>query len=257
MSEIHSTAVIDPKAEIGADVDIGPYCVIGPKARVENGCRLISHVNIAGNTVLGESCEVYPFASIGMKTQDMKYAGGDPGVRIGGKTTIREYVTINAATYDGDFTRIGSGCLLMAYAHVAHDCQIEEDVIMANCATLAGHIIVESQVIIGGLAGVHQFVRLGRMSIVGGCSKVVKDVPPYMMADGHPLEIKGLNNIGLKRRNVSLEHRKTVKEAYKILYRQNLTTSLAVEKIKSEVERIPEVAHILEFIEKSERGITK
>lgn len=257
MANIHPTAIVDKSAEIGEDVEIGPYCVIGPQISLGRGSKLISHVNVDGKTSIGEECTIYPFASIGTKTQDLKYKGGEPGVVIGSKTTIREYVTVNAATSDGDYTRVGSGCLIMAYAHVAHDCEVRDEAIMANCATLAGHIVVEEKTIIGGLTAVHQFVRLGRMSIMGGCSKVIKDVPPYMMADGHPLEVKGLNSVGLKRRNVSPEHRKVLKEVYRILYRQNLTTRDAVEKIRSEIERIPEVGHILEFIEGSERGITK
>jgi len=257
MNEIHPTAIVDSAASIGDNVSIGPYSVVGPNVVLGAGTCLHSHVNIDGNTELGEDCTVYPFASIGTKTQDLKFKGGNPGVKIGANTTIREYVTVNAATYDGDFTRVGSGCLLMAYAHVAHDCIVDDEVIMANCATLAGHIHVEEKTIIGGLTAVHQFVRLGRMSIMGGCSKVIKDVPPYMMADGHPLEVKGLNSVGLKRRNVAPEHRKILKEVYRILYRQDLTTRDAVKKIESEIERIPEVVHILEFIDGSERGITK
>lgn len=257
MSRIHPSAIVDPQSEVGEDVEIGPYCIVGPDVRLGDGCRLLSHVNIDGNTAIGAECTFYPFSSIGTKTQDLKFKGGNPGVVIGDRTTIREYVTINAATYDGDFTRVGSGCLLMAYAHVAHDCIVGDEVIMANCATLAGHIEVENQVIVGGLTAVHQFVRLGRMSIMGGCSKVIKDVPPYMMADGHPLEVKGLNSVGLKRRGMEAAHRKILKEVYRILYRQDLTTSDAVDRIKSDIEPIPEVEHILDFIGKSERGITK
>jgi UDP-N-acetylglucosamine acyltransferase len=257
MSNIHPTAIIDPNAEIGADASIGPYCVIGPQVRLGDGSRLLSHVNLDGNTEIGAECTFYPFCSIGTKTQDLKFRGGNPGVIIGPKTTIREYVTINAATYDGDFTRVGANCLIMAYAHVAHDCIVGDEVIMANCATLAGHVIVEDKVIIGGLSGVHQFVRLGSMSIMGGCSKVIKDVPPYMMADGHPLEVKGLNSEGLKRRNVHPRHRRILKEVYRIIYRMGLTTSDAVAMIEAQIEPIPEVGHILDFIAASERGITK
>lgn len=257
MASIHPTAIVDPKAEIGANVEIGPYSIVGPQVCIGRGTRLISHVNVDGNTAIGERCTVYPFASLGTKTQDLKYKGGNPGVVIGDNTTIREYVTVNAATYDGDYTRIGNRCFIMAYAHVAHDCDVRDEVIMANCATLAGHIVVEEQAIIGGLTAVHQFVRLGHLSIMGGCSKVIKDVPPYMMADGHPLEVKGLNSVGLKRHNVPPEHRKILKQVYRILYRQELTTAQADERIKKEVEPIDEVEDILAFIEKTDRGITK
>ncbi len=257
MNSIHPTAIIDSAARIAPNVEIGPYCVIGPEVRIGSGSVLKSHVNLDGNTEIGEECTFYPFCSIGTKTQDLKYKGGSPGVKIGSGTVIREYVTVSAATYDGDFTTVGDRCLLMAYSHVAHDCVVEDEVIMANCATLAGHIHVEQKAIIGGLTGVHQFVRLGGMSIIGGCSKVIKDVPPYMMADGHPVEVRGLNSIGLKRRGVSSDHRRVLKEVYRILYRQGLTTGEAVGKIRDEVEFTPEVVHILKFLEKSERGVTK
>jgi len=231
--------------------------VIGADVNIGDDTKIMPHVVIDGDTTIGRGCTIFPFACIGTQTQDLRYKGGTSRVEIGEKTTIREYVTVNTATNDGDTTRVGSGCHIMAYAHIAHDCLIGDEVIMANCATLAGHVTIEEQVIIGGLCGVHQFVRLGRMSIVGGCSKVTQDVPPYMMADGHPLKIRGINSVGLKRRGITPESQHTLKEAYKILYRQDLSTSQAAEKIRSEVELLAEIVELLAFIEKSERGITK
>lgn len=217
----------------------------------------MSHVVIDGHTRLGPGCTVYPFACLGTRTQDLKYRGGVTHVEIGARTTLREYVTVNAATSDGDYTRVGDDCLVMAYAHVAHDCMIGNQVIIANACALAGHIVIEDEVIVGGLCGVHQFVRLGRMCIIGGCSKVTQDVPPYMMADGHPLAVRGVNSVGLKRRGANDAVRRRLKEVYRILYRRDLTTSQAVETVQDEVDPGEEVRHILDFIAASERGIAK
>jgi UDP-N-acetylglucosamine acyltransferase len=200
---------------------------------------------------------VYPFACLGTRTQDLKYRGGQPGVRIGDRTTLREYVTVNAATADGDTTRVGSDCQIMAYAHVAHDCRIEDHVIIANCGTLAGHVAMEDYSILGGLSGVHQFVRVGRMAIVGGCSKVTQDVPPYMMADGHPLSVRAINKVGLERRGFSEEAQRDIKAAFRILYRDGLATRDALEKIKVEIPQRAEVRHLVAFVEASSRGIAK
>jgi len=257
MANIHPTALVDPSAVLGEDVEIGPFCTVGPRVSLDRGVRLVSHVNIDGLTSLGEGCLVYPFASLGTLTQDLKYKGGQPGVRIGRHTTIREYVTVNTATFDGDYTVVGSHCLLMAYVHVAHDCVIGDEVIIANGAQLAGHICIEDQVVVGGLVGLHQFVRLGRMAIIGGCSKVIHDVPPFMLADGAPLKVHGLNLVGLKRRGVSAEDRNALKAAYKILYRRGLTTSDALAELRAMEGQRQVVCDLIRFIETSERGIMK
>ena len=257
MARIHPTAIVDPGAELGADAEIGPYCVVGPHARIGDGARLMAHVFMDGWITLGAGCTVFPFASLGTQTQDLKFKGGAPRVEIGERTTLREYVTVNAATADGDATRIGARCHIMAYAHIAHDCTVGNDVIMANCATLAGHIAVEDQAIIGGLCGVHQFVRIGRMSIIGGCSKVTQDVPPFMMADGHPLEIRGINSVGLKRRGVGEEAQRQLKTAYRILYREGLSTSQALERLAAEGAGGVEIRELVEFIRHSSRGIVR
>ncbi len=257
MATIHPSAVVAAGAEIGDDVEIGPYCVIGSHVKLGAGTRLHSHVVVDGSTTIGAGCTLFPFASIGTLTQDLKYKGGAPRVEIGDGTTLREYVTVNAATYDGDATRVGSRCHIMAYAHIAHDCIVGDEVIIANCGTLAGHVIIEDQAILGGLSGIHQFVRIGRMSIIGGCSKVTQDVPPFMMADGHPLEVRGINRVALERRQVERSVQSAIKECYRFLYRKSLTTSQALEQIRAEISSSPEVDQLVAFIEASERGIAR
>ena len=254
---IHPLAVVQPGAELGADVTVGPFCTVGPHARLGDRVTLRSHVSVDGHATLGAGCEVWPFASVGGKTQDLKYKGGAPRLVVGENTVIRECATLNCATFDGGETRVGSKCLIMAYCHVAHDCIVGDRVVMANNATLAGHIVVEDDAILGGLTGVHQFVRIGRMSILGGYTKAVKDVPPYMMADGDPLKVYGPNKVGLERHGVSPEAQQALKEAYKIVFRTDLTTAKALERIEAEIAPLPEIRNFVEFIRKSERGISK
>lgn len=257
MSEIHPTAIVSPNAKLGDQVVIGPFCFVGPDVTLGDNTRLISHVVVDGFTQLGAGCTVFPFASVGLQTQDLKYKGGRPGVSIGDNTTIRESVTINAATADGDVTRVGSHCHIMAYAHIAHDCVVGNHVIIANVGTLAGHVTVEDRVILGGLSAVHQFVRLGRNCIIGGCAKVVQDVPPFVMADGNPLRVPGLNSVGLTRAGVSEESQKALKLAHRLLYRSELGTRDALARIEAEVPQTSEVQHLVRFIRSSERGIVK
>jgi len=257
MSKIHSTAIIEDGAQIGDECKIGPYCVIGPNVTLGSGCNLHSHVVINGRTEIGEGNEFYPFCSIGLKTQDLKWKAEGSGTEIGSNNTFREYVTVHSATGDGDVTVIGSHNNLLAYTHVAHDCRLGNHIIMSNVGTLAGHVIVEDRAIIGGLAAVHQFCRIGTMSIIGGCSKVVQDVPPYMMADGNPASTRALNKEGLKRNNITDETQSALKQAYKILFRENLTMAVAAEKVRSEVADSPQLDHLLSFVESSERGIAK
>ena len=257
MNRVHQTAIIDPGAELGERVSIGPYCVVGPDVRIGDDTELLSHVVIGGHTTIGSQSRIFPFASIGQQTQDLKFDGKISYVEIGSRTTIREYVTVNLATSEGDTTRIGSGCLLMAYSHVAHYCQVGDSVIIANCGTLAGHVIVEDQVIVGGLSGIHQFVRVGKLAIIGGCSKVTQDVPPFMMADGHPVRIHGLNSVGLKRRGLSAAARKQLKDAFKLIYRQENLTTHAVEQMESWPDKTPELDHLIAFVKSSDRGIVK
>jgi UDP-N-acetylglucosamine acyltransferase len=256
MPSIHPSAVVAPSATLADDVVVGPYCVVGEKVTLGAGTRLMSHVVVDGFTSLGDHCTVFPFASLGQQTQDLKFKGGTPGVKIGNHCTIRESVTINAATNDGDFTTVGDHCHIMAYSHVAHDCHVGNRVIMANNATLAGHVIVEDQAIIGGLTAVHQFVRIGHLSISGGCSKAVKDVPPFMMADGNPLAIHTINKIGMERAGFDEALVATMKKAFKIIYRSNMTIEAAVDALK-QLEASPALDKLIAFIASSERGITR
>ena len=257
MSEIHPTAVIQGGARIGEGCRIGPYCVIGPNVILGTGCELHSHVVIDGHTEIGSENTFYPFASIGLRTQDLKWDGGTTWTRVGSNNTFREYVTVHSATADGDATVIGSHNNLLAYTHVAHDCQLGDHIIMSNVGTLAGHVVVEDRAIVGGLAAVHQFCRIGTMSIIGGCSKVVQDVPPYMMLDGNPAATRTLNKEGLKRNGVNEDTQKSMRQAYRILFRSEQTFTNAVKQVRADVATSPELEHLLAFIESSERGIAK
>ena len=257
MTEIHPTAVIQEGARIGEGCRIGPYCVIGPNVILGTECKLYSHVVIDGHTEIGSENTFYPFASIGLRTQDLKWDGGTTWTRVGSNNTFREYVTVHSATADGDATVIGSHNNLLAYTHVAHDCQLGDHIIMSNVGTLAGHVIVEDRAIVGGLAAVHQFCRIGTMSIIGGCSKVVQDVPPYMMVDGNPAATRTLNKEGLKRNGVNEDTQKSMRQAYRILFRSEQTFTNAVKQVRADVATSPELEHLLAFIESSERGIAK
>lgn len=254
---IHPTAVVDTKAELGPECEIGPYCVIGEHVRLGPRCRLHSHVVIGGHTELGPENEVFPFASLGLRTQDLKWKGGVTFTRIGARNTFREYVTIHSATGDGETTVVGSDNHILAYCHIAHNVQMGDNVIMSNVATLAGHIIVEDYAVVGGLAAVHQFCRIGKMSIIGGCSKVVQDVPPFMLADGNPAETRTVNKVGMERNGVSEEAQTALRQAYKILFREGLTIPNALQQIEKELPPLPEILHLTAFVRASERGISK
>ena len=255
--QIHPTAIVHPNAKVGPGCRIGPYCVIGEHVALGENCSLHSHVVIDGHTTLGNGNEVFPFASIGLKSQDLKWSGGTTRTQIGNNNTFREYVTVNSATSDGNATIIGSNNHILAYSHIAHDVRLADDIVMSNVATLAGHIVVEDGAVIGGLAAVHQFCRIGKMSIIGGCSKVVQDVPPFMMADGNPAQTRTINKIGLERRGVSEEVQAALKQVYKILFREGLTISNALARIESELPQSPELRHLVEFVRTSKRGISK
>ncbi len=252
---IHPSAVIHPRAEIGAGCTIGPFCVIGEHVVLGHDCRLHSHVVIDGHTRLGEGNEIYPFASIGLKTQDLKWKGGTTLTVIGDRNTFREYVTIHSATGDGEATTVGSHNNLLAYCHVAHNVTLGNHVIMSNVGTLAGHVTVEDQAIIGGLAAVHQFCRIGRLAIIGGCSKVVQDVPPFMLADGNPAKARTVNKVGLERAGFPEETQEALRQAYKILFRDKLTNPNALARIEAELPPLPEIQHLVRFVRASERGI--
>jgi len=253
----HETAVIHSGARIGKDVEVGPYAVIGENVLIGDGTKIGAHVVIDGWTSIGKNCVIFPGASIGSEPQDLKFRGEKSYVFIGDNTKIREFVTINRATGEGEETRIGSHCLLQAYTHVAHNCVLGNHVIMSNAATLAGHVTVEDRANISGLTGVHQFVKIGRNAMVGGASKVVQDVPPFVIADGHPAKVVGLNNVGMARAGISETARRSLKKAYKILYRSGLTLPQAIAVMEQELDSCEEVEHFLRFLRNAERGICR
>ena len=255
--QIHPTAIVDPKAEIGSDVIVGPYAIIGPDATIGSGCRIGPRVVIEGYTTIGENNRFFTGAVIGSQAQDLKYQGGKCRLIMGSNNTGREYATINTSASEENATRIGNNNLFMAYIHVAHECEIHNGVIMANDATLAGHVTVEDKALLGGLTAVHQFVRLGTLAIVGGCSKVIKDIMPYSMVDGHPTKCHSVNAVGLKRDGMPGEVRANIKKAFKLICRSNLNTSQALEKIRAELDGCPEINHLIEFVESSTRGVCK
>ena len=255
---IHKTAIIDAKAELDSGVEIGPYCIIGPQVKIAKNTKLASHVVIDGWTKIGEGCRIFQFASLGAIPQDLKYKGEESWVILGNNNTIREFVTIHRGTaQSGGKTIIGDNNLLMAYSHVAHDCKIGNQVILANTATLAGHIEIEDYAIVGGLVGIHQFLRLGCHCIIGGGSGVNQDIPPYMMANGQRAKLYGVNNIGLKRHNFSPEAVSNLKKAYHIIFRSGLTVKKSLDQVQAEIKNSPEVNHLISFIKNSERGITR
>jgi UDP-N-acetylglucosamine acyltransferase len=255
---IHPTAIIDPSARIGAGVEIGPYSIIGADANIGADSIIGPHVTIDPYVTIGPQCHIFQYASIGAVPQDVKFKGEKTFVNIGRGTIIREFVTINRGTgFGGGLTEIGEGSFLMAYTHVAHDCKIGKNVIMANNATLAGHISIGDHAIIGGLVAIHQFVRVGEHAFIGGKSAVVKDIPPFMIVSGDRARLHGLNSVGLKRYGFSTDARLALKKAYRILFRIGLTLNEAIERVGAEVEQIPEVIQLIDFIKSSQRGITR
>jgi len=257
MTNIHPTAVVQPGAQIGADCVIGPYSVIGANVTLGAGCKLHSHVVIDGHTTLGSGNELFPFACIGLKTQDLKWKGGVTRTVIGDHNTFREHVTIHSATSDGEATVVGSHNHILAYCHIAHDCRLGDHIIMSNVATLAGHVVVGDHAVVGGLAAVHQFCRIGKLAMIGGCSKVVQDIPPFMIGDGNPAETRTINKVGLERHGLGEEAQEALKKAYKILFREGLNIPNALAKIQAELPQLPEVQHLVEFVQASQRGISK
>lgn len=258
MAKIHPTAIISPKAFIEEDesIEIGPYVIIEDNVVIRKGCKIGPYVHIQGYTEIGSGCRIFTGAIIGSMTQDLKYKGGKTYLKIGEGNTIREFVTINTGTAEGDTTIIGNNNLIMAYAHIAHNCVIGNNVIIANGGTLAGHVIIDNFAIIGGLVGIHQFCRVGSYSIIGGCSKITKDIVPFVIADGHPAVPHGINRIGLKRRNFPPEKIEQIEKIYKILFRSGLNVSEAVSELEK-MEPTEEVQYMIDFIRNSRRGIAR
>ena len=259
-TEIHPTAVIDPAAELGEGVSVGPYCVISAAAKIGDGCVLHSHVTIEGNTTVGSGNQFYTHAAIGGRSQDLKYDGEPTHLEIGQDNVFREFVTVNRGTSQGAKTVIGSSGNFLAYVHIAHDCIVGDHVILSNNGTLAGHVEMGNHAILGGLTAVHQFCRIGAHAITGGCSKIVQDVPPFMIADGNPAAIRGVNTVGLSRRGFFDHHTRALKGAYKVIYRRNLNAAEAIAELQ-ETHADDPVGHpvnvLIRFIETSQRGIIR
>lgn len=255
---IHPTAIIDPKAEIDENVKIGPFSIINANVSIASGTWIGSHVTIDPYVDIGPDCQIYQYASIGAVPQAIKFRGEVTYLKIGRNTIVREFATLNRGTeFGGGVTRIGEDNFLMAYTHVAHDCITGRGVIMANNATLAGHIVVGDHVIIGGLVAIHQFVRIGDYAYIGGKTAVVKDIPPYLIAAGDRANLHGLNKVGLQRHKFSDNSIAQLKKAYRIIFRIGLTVNEAVERVLAEVENTPEVLKLVDFIRNTQRGITR
>jgi UDP-N-acetylglucosamine acyltransferase len=256
--EIHANSVIDPKANIYPGVKIGPFCVVGSEVTLEEGVVLESHVKIAGRTTLGRGVRVHFGAVLGGAPQDVKYhPDQDTRLVIGEGTEVRENVTVHLGSGDGTDTRVGKRCMLMAYCHIGHNGQIGDEVTIANSTQLAGHVTLEDYVVVGGMVPIHQFVRIGRYSFVGGGCRIGKDLPPYLRAAGEPLRPSSLNMVGLRRHGFSSETLTCLKQAFRILYRMDLRTEVALERIAAEVPSCPEVQHLIDFVASSQRGIVR
>jgi len=256
--KIHPTAIISPDAHLEEGVEIGPYSIIGSDVKIGKNTLIGPHTVIDDYTHIGEGNHIFQFCSIGAPPQDLKFGGEKTRVVIGNFNTIREFVTIHrSTTADIGVTIIGDHNLLMAYTHVAHNCKLDNNIIMSNAATLAGHIHIENYAIISGLTGIHQFCRIGEHCMIGGASAVVKDIPPYVIAQGNHAKLFGLNLIGLKRRNFSEKTIKAISEAYRIIFRSKLLLEDAIKKAEAEVENLPEVNHFIKFIKESERGVCR
>lgn len=254
--EIHKTAIVHSKAQIEEGVKVGPYCVIGEHVRIRKGAILEAHIFLNGWTDIGENCHIYPFATLGTEPQDIKYQGEESKLIIGQGTIIRESVTLNRGSQGQRVTQVGTDCMLMAYSHVAHDCKLGNEVILANGVAMAGHVIIDDFAVIGGLSCIHQFTRIGEYAFVGGASAVSKDVPPYGMAVGNRAKLFGINLIGLQRRGFSTESINKIKKAYRQLLASDLNVSQAVKKIQDSIEGgSAEIDHLIDFIKKSSRGI--
>ncbi len=254
---IHPSAIIQPNAKIADDVTVGPYSIINEGVEIGAGTQIASHVLIDVGTIMGKNCRIHHGAVLGTLPQDLKFGGEKTYLSIGDDTVIREYATLNRGTHWRGKTEVGKNCFIMIYAHVAHDCLLGDNVILANSANLAGHVEIGDWVIIGGVVPVHQFVKIGAHSIIGGGFRVQKDVCPYALVGGYPLKTMGLNRIGLKRRGFPEKTLQILERTFRILFKSGWNTAQAMEKIKTEVEQISEVKNILDFIAQSERGIVK
>jgi UDP-N-acetylglucosamine acyltransferase len=256
--EIHPLAIVHPGAQLAAGVKVGAFSTIGEHVRIGPDTIIGSHVAVEGRTEIGEKCHFLPFSSIGGIPQSVRYRGEPTRLIIGDRNVIREFVTINLGTPEGGgITTVGNNNLIMAYTHIAHDCKIGNQIILANSSTLAGHITIEDCAIVGGVVAIHQFVRIGCYAIIGGASAVPQDIPPYMTASGNRAKLYGLNIVGLKRHGFSETTITSLKHAYRILFRSHLSLRKAMEKVEKEIPDLPEIRHLLEFLRNSKRGICR
>ena len=253
---VHNTAVLDPDVDLGPGVVVGPYAVVGPGVTVGAYTEIGPHVLVERDTHIGEDCQIAKGAVLGTAPQDLKYQGEPSLLVVGDRTSIREYATLNRGTAASGRTVVGSDCLLMAYTHVAHDCEIGNHVIISNASQMAGHVVIEDWAIISGLVAIHQYVRIGAHSFVGGASRISQDVPPYCRVVGNPPKLYGLNSVGLDRRGFAEDVRRALKQTYRILFQSDLNVTQGLERARGEVEPLPEVVLLLDFIRDSERGIT-
>ena len=255
MSNIHPTAIVEDGAQLGENVTLEPYVIIKKNVTLGDNVTIKSHAYIDGHTTIGEGTTIYPSASIGTKTQAKKFHGEITYVKIGKHCEIREFVTINSSCDEGSTVEVGDHCLIMAYCHIAHHCKVGNHVIMANGAMLAGHVEIEDYANIGGMTPIHQFVRVGAYSMVGGLSRITNDIPPYTLGAGIPYRVAGLNLIGLKRHDFKLELRKNLTKAYKLTYRSGFQLSEAIERVENEIEKSPVINHWIDFCKSSKRGL--
>ncbi len=254
-ARIHPTALVSSNAELASDVEVGAYAIIGDNCTVASGCIIAPRATLERNVVLAANVQVGMGTILGGPPQDLKYAGEETTVEIGEGTVIREYTTINRGTSQSFKTTVVRNCLLMSYVHLAHDCHIGNNVILSNVVQLAGHVTVEDKAIVSGLSAVHQFVRIGRQSFIGGCSRVSKDIPPFLKAVGNPVKLYGLNTVGLQRGGMEESTIRELKRAYRLLFRSDLNVTQAIERAQDEIEPLAEVRELIQFVEASERGV--
>ncbi|MFH1281654.1 MAG: acyl-ACP--UDP-N-acetylglucosamine O-acyltransferase [Candidatus Omnitrophota bacterium] len=254
---IHSSAIVSSKAKLAIGVSIGPFSIIGDQVSIGADTKIGAHCVIEGNTAIGKNCEIFTGAVVGSRPQDRKFKGEKVFLEIGNNNIIREYCTLNPGTTEGSKTVVGDDNLLMAYSHVAHDCRVGNGCVLANNSTLAGHVSIEDKAVIGGIVAIHQFVRIGMLAIIGGCSKVVQDIPPFSTCDGHPARVYGLNLVGLRRKGILPEAIKKIDQAFRLIFNSGLSAKHALERVEKEIEKTEEVVYLVNFVKSSERGLTR
>ena len=254
-ANIHPTAIVSRKAELAADATVGPFAIIGDGCVIAEGCSVGPHAVLERNVLLSRNVKIGVGSVLGGDPQDLKFKGEETTVEVGEGSTIREYSTINRGTAQSMKTTVGRGCFIMSYVHLAHDCHVGDGVIISNATQLAGHVTVEEKAILSGVSAVHQFVLIGRYSFIGGCSRVAKDVPPYVKAVGNPVKLYGLNTVGLQRNGFSEDVIKELKRGYRLFFKSELNVSQARDRAQSELRHLPEVEEFLRFFERSDRGV--